>query len=1123
MKSPTSLSVALHELSLYNTGRMSPEQTIAAFIARRTTLDHLLLDLGKEKASSRAQHHLIVGQRGMGKTMLLARIAAELQQNKEFNHRFIPLVFAEEQYAVDRLSKFWLNCLDSLADARERLNDQEGVRVIDDVVDQFATNQLRAAKNDQHFADEVYAAFEKILRSSNQRPVLLVDNLQLVFERLDSAQQHSFRELLMRPGAPIMVSASPTPPAPTQDYGAAFYDHFKVHYLRPLEEGEMRDLLTGLAERANRPDVRERVLRHPARTKILRQLTGGNPRTVLTLFFLYAEDFAPSVFGDLEGLLDRVTPLYKARFEELSTQQQVVVSAIANHWDPVTSAQLVAASALSASTISAQLSRLEQTGVIERVEIHGESRIGYQLSERFFNIWFLMRSASRRQRREVEFLTRFLESFYEPQERSRLARHLMAEERFSLDRHLWCQAVAASLAEMEAAKDLTRHSELLALRETEATARQRLREILDLDTLPPATIEFGKLDQKLISLMPHDGNESPENLAKKILGTRQFFRDGSCLRFASKSEPFSVNELKEILDQTEALRKEDIAEFGEEAVAWFSHRLASGQIRRLDDAEDWNRAFHIVENPECVRLMVDTLPWRTDWEIDEKSYRKIASVIKPALNEQKALKWIRWGHWAGTKLKQEKEAKESLQTAIKIDPNSSLAWLSLAHLNHHFLKKPEEALIAYENAIQIKPDDSDAWIGKALLLHRKLRSPNEAEKAYRRAFEIDSNPDCFPLTEFGKLLEHNLKDYNEAEKFYRRATENHPAEIGGWLSLGELLAHHSQRFSEAISAFERAHELDPKDARPLAQIGYCYWFIDSEKAEISLKDALQCERNLELAWAFWGLHLSFIKSDPAEAEAAFKHLIEIDPSLPIGWDALGQMWANYNDRHEEAEAALNKATELGSQNPKTWKTFGTLLARKPHRYPEALEKYEHALELEPSDEETLSEILFVQRDLLGEIESARNLFQEKLQKGADPDEQPSISPLLHAALFAAYDANWGICRDNLVAALELSPDGFDLNEANDWNRSSAVLLHLNYGNELHQLIGDHGFEARLRPWSEAIRAHNFGNRKQLQNIAPEIRTTAEEFYDAIAEFLNRLPKATARKPQPTPRKRAKRR
>ena len=42
--------------------------------------------------------------------------------------------------------------------------------------------------------------------------------------------------------------------------------------------------------------------------------------------------------ADLEVLLDQVTPYYKARIEEYSTQQQrAVIDAIALHWDPIAS------------------------------------------------------------------------------------------------------------------------------------------------------------------------------------------------------------------------------------------------------------------------------------------------------------------------------------------------------------------------------------------------------------------------------------------------------------------------------------------------------------------------------------------------------------------------------------------------------------------------------------------------------------------------------------------------------------------------------------------------------------------------------------------------------------------
>ncbi len=101
---PKKLSIS--QLSLYNPSRLTDEEIVASFAARQAVFDRIIADISTEKPRSRAQHHLIIGQRGMGKSTLLARIAAELRQQPALEAVYVPLVFAEEQYAVDRLSKF---------------------------------------------------------------------------------------------------------------------------------------------------------------------------------------------------------------------------------------------------------------------------------------------------------------------------------------------------------------------------------------------------------------------------------------------------------------------------------------------------------------------------------------------------------------------------------------------------------------------------------------------------------------------------------------------------------------------------------------------------------------------------------------------------------------------------------------------------------------------------------------------------------------------------------------------------------------------------------------------------------------------------------------------------------
>ncbi len=996
--------ISLHQLSLYNTGRMTPEQVIAAFAARRPVLDRIVADLAAEKPKSRAQHHLIVGQRGMGKTMLLARIAAELRTIPELGARFIPLIFAEEQYAVDRLSKFWLNCLDSLADAREQAGDVQAVAEIDTTVARLTAVGVRPVKEDQPFADEVYAAFAKAAQTAGQRPVLLVDNLQLVFERLDERQQHSLRELLMRPSAPILVGASPSPPPQSQDYGAAFYDHFKVHYLRPLEEQEMRDLLVHLADAVQRDDVRQRVLQYPARLKVLRQLTGGNPRTTLTLFFLYAEDFAPSVFGDLEGLLDRVTPLYKARFEELTAQQQVITSAIANHWNPVTAAKLAQATGLPAGTISSQLDRLEKTGTLERVELYGESSTGYQIAERFFNIWFLMRSASRRQRREVEFLTRFLESFYEPPDRTRLARCLMSEERFSPDRYLWSCAVADSLTEPETAEELKRHNELLALREAASEARHRMRELIDFDALPPATLAFDDLRKKLMSLVPAGSDITPEAFAKAVLGDRAMFVSGDRAQLAARSGALSQDEIHSVLDTLSKSRKADVQAYSEEAIDWFSQRLASGQIRNRHDAEDWNRAFHQARGKDCIQLMVDSLPDAFGRQLSEFSFEIIRTAIQPnAFTEGR--QWFNWG----------------------------------------------------------------------FDLHVKLARYAEAETAYREMIARDPKV-AIPWNNLGNLLCGYLQRYTEAETAYREAITRDPKDARTWNNLGNLLCDHLQRYVEAETAFREAIAIDPKNARSWLDLG-----------------VMLCE-NLQRY---------------NEAEMAYREAITIAPKSSEAWARLGDLLQEHLDRYEEADAAYREA--IGSDPNSTWalNNFGNLCADYLHQFETAKEAFAKELEMSDDIEVPVQNLISLRRDFCGDIGSEAPLLERlsnlKELRGRDLFH-------LHRGVTAAYAFNWGEACNEFQFALNIAANGIPQITTIGWMRTSAVLIHLNYGSELIAFLDQRGDNIRLRPWVEALRALQIGDRRALQNIAPEIRVTAEVFYDGIERRLLNLPAKTRRRP-----------
>ena len=87
-----------------------------------------------------------------------------------------------------------------------------------------------------------------------------------------------------------------------------------------------------------------------------------------------------------------------------------------------------AATGLETSTASAQLDRLGKDGIVEKVSVSTTSRAAFQLSERFFNIWYLMRHGPRRQRMRLRWLTGFLRQFYTPKQLIEKAKSLLRLE-----------------------------------------------------------------------------------------------------------------------------------------------------------------------------------------------------------------------------------------------------------------------------------------------------------------------------------------------------------------------------------------------------------------------------------------------------------------------------------------------------------------------------------------------------------------------------------------------------------------------------------------------------------------------------------------------------------------------
>ncbi len=902
-RSPLTGLPAAPKRSVYNPHRLSDADLERSFIARRQTFDDLLHDVLDEAADSHPQHHLVCGQRGMGKTTLLRRVAIELRR-EPLRRRFVPLTFPEDQHVeVDRLSKFWLNCLDALADALEQEGNQAAeVEQIDSVVHALD----RPGVDEETLQPQAREAFSAAILRVKRRPVLLVDNFNLLLARL-RGDDYKLRGFFGAAGAPVIVAASVTVPAELQEYGAAFYDGFKTRVLRPLSVDEMRSVITQLARDAGRQAVLARLPAETPRLAALRDLTGGNPRTAVLLFEMFSQGFSENAYEDLENLLDIVTPLYQSRLDQLSDQSQVIVGALARHWAPATSATLSSLTRIPTSSISPQLQRLEEQGLVEKTAVVPEKRSGYQLAERFLNIWYLMRFSTRRQRAGLACLTRFLQDFHTPAQLEGHARRLLTRGSLDRERIPYAMALAGALPKRTAlAHRLETKAQVDLVRQAQGI-RERIAEVLDPDEIPPRILEFAELQRTLRQAVPSGCSVTGEEFADLVLGSPALLAgaDGAT-RHSIAAGRLDAGKVEEIIRQLRTERSELEGEHGAEAAEWLAGKLREGLITSWDDAHEVSLAIEDSDSPPPVRLVLSFSGSKAKAGLSRRAFGKVRRAVGPGRKADSSV-WFGWGLRLHKEFIRYEEADTAYRKSIETDPGYAGSWNNLGVLVQDRLGRYDEAEAAYRKAADLDPELVHPWHNLGNLLQHHLGRYDEAEAAYRKASELDPEH-AITWHYLGNLLQNHLARDDEAEVAYRKAIEIDPAAAAPWNNLGNLLHLHLARYDEAEAAYRKAIGIDPKYAAPWNGLGSL--LVDHFGRWDEARKAFERSLELDPESDFPRHNLAFALRDylvrPAEARRVLEGLTNQETlrDTQALHDALS---ATYDDNWGLAADALRRA------------------------------------------------------------------------------------------------------------------------------------------------------------------------------------------------------------------------
>ena len=381
---------------VYRPQHKEAQSLIEDFVIREREYQQLIESINADMPNQAPQHIILQGVRGMGKTTLMYRAFYELN-NRYREEGVLPVIFSEEQYSVRALYKLWEEIAQYL---------EENEPAYSGILQKMES--LESA-NDDAYEGQSFELLKNEIKKQDHRLVLFIDNFGVMVDKFKKRDQQRLREILIDFPRIKIIGGSAVVLESFYRYDKPFFEFFKVLHLDKLNTQEVRTMLRMLGKRyGNQDEVEEIITNQPGRVESLRILTNGVPRTIVLLFNIFLDNINGNSIDDLKQLMDRVTPLYQHRMDNLPPQQQEIVEKLALNWDGMSVAELKKKTRMSSKAISAQLNNLEKSQIITSAKSSGKNKF-YQLEERFFNIWYLMHHAPRSYKKKVIWLTRFLE------------------------------------------------------------------------------------------------------------------------------------------------------------------------------------------------------------------------------------------------------------------------------------------------------------------------------------------------------------------------------------------------------------------------------------------------------------------------------------------------------------------------------------------------------------------------------------------------------------------------------------------------------------------------------------------------------------------------------------------
>ena len=382
----------------FNPGTLqSDRELIEQFVVRRQELETVLEVLRGNIDAPSCQHVLVVAPRGRGKTMLLARTAAELRTNHAFSDNLFPVRFMEESHEVFDVADFWLETLFHLAREAQAEYPELARELRKTHVD------LSQRWGEREIGDHARIAVLNVAERIDKKLVLIVENLQSLWGNVNDDFGWQLRGVLQSEPRIALLASAISRFKGLDDPQQPFFDLFWIVPLGQLTTEQCRCLWQAVTgDPVGARDIRP-----------LEILTGGNCRLLAIVAGFSEHRSLRRLMEELVRLVDDHTEYFRGHLEVLPKSERRVYIAVIDLWQPSSATEIAARARMDVRVVSTMLGRLAERGaVVTQSTTRSKNKRLYTLAEPLHSIYYKLRR-ERDEAAVVESLIQFMMAFYD--------------------------------------------------------------------------------------------------------------------------------------------------------------------------------------------------------------------------------------------------------------------------------------------------------------------------------------------------------------------------------------------------------------------------------------------------------------------------------------------------------------------------------------------------------------------------------------------------------------------------------------------------------------------------------------------------------------------------------------